>query len=188
MLEIKCLGPLFIVLVLAVGFMPEAQAGEIQELQISDPQPDHGAGEAPWGPEGAAERERRRSAKLDYTQAMDQFNAQNYEAAVRLLQNYLAVFPGDDQARAFLAKARSLARSQKHGRLKVTCRPQAEVFIDGQPRGRTPAELELPVGAHEVEVRALGRSQTGHVFVKPRTAHAIQFDLQGRWLEEEVAK
>jgi hypothetical protein len=36
--------------------------------------------------------------------------------------------------------------------LKIGAEPWGEIVIDGQPRGRTPAELELPAGKHVVEV------------------------------------
>ena len=175
----------FAIIILVVGLAPAGQAGEIQEIQIGDPLPDHGAGEAPWGAEGTAERERRRAAKLDYTQAMDEFNKGNYEKSVQLIRNYLAVFPGDSQAKAFWAKAEKLARAKKHGWLSVKCQPQAEVYIDGKPMGRTPLKVELSVGPHDIEVRAQGRSQASSVFIKSRTSHGISFDLHGRWVDEK---
>ncbi len=188
MLKVKWGAIIFATLILCLGLTPAGQSGEIQEIQIGDSLPDHGAGEAPWGPEGTAERERRRAAKLDYTQAMDEFNAGRYEKAAGLIRNYLAVFFGDAQAQAFLAKTEKLARAQKHGWLTVNCQPQAEVYIGGQAMGKTPLKVELAVGPHEVEVRAQGRSQSGHVFIKPRTSHSISFDLHGRWLEEKDSK
>jgi hypothetical protein len=188
MLKLKWMTTFLVGVVLVLGSAFCSQAGEIQEIQIGDSQPDHGAGEAPWGPEGTAERERRRAAKLDYTQAMDEFNAGNYEKSAQLIRNYLAVFPGDSQAQAFLARTEKLARAQRHGWLEVESRPQAEVFIDGKLGGKTPLKVELSVGPHEVEVRAEKRSQTGHVFIKSRTTHSISFDLHGRWLEEEGSK
>jgi hypothetical protein len=176
---------LFAIILLVGGLVSLSHAGEIQEIQIGDPQPGHGAGEAPWGPEGTAERQRRRAAKLDYTQAMDEFNAGNYEKSAQLIRNYLAVFPGDAQAQALLAKAEKLARAQKHGWIKVTCRPKAEVFIDGKLMGQTPLKAELPVGTHEIEVRAQGRSQSSSIYIKPRTSHGIDFDLHGIWIEDK---
>lgn len=42
-----------------------------------------------------------------------------------------------------------------HGTLELTSMPAgAEVFIDGESRGTTPLALKLPIGAHEVELRA----------------------------------
>lgn len=42
-----------------------------------------------------------------------------------------------------------------HGTLELTSMPAgAEVFIDGESRGTTPLALTLPIGAHEVELRA----------------------------------
>lgn len=39
--------------------------------------------------------------------------------------------------------------------LELTSMPAgAEVFIDGESRGTTPLALTLPIGAHEVELRA----------------------------------
>lgn len=188
MLSLKWVATIFMLLVFCMGFSPASQAGEIQEIQIGDSLPNHGAGEAPWGPEGTAERQRRRAAKLDYTQAMDEFNAGRYEKAAQLVRSYLKVFPGDSQAQAFLARAEKLANSQKHGWLTISCQPQAEVYIDGKAMGKTPRKVELTVGPHEIEVRAQGRSQTGNIFIKPRTSHNIAFDLHGRWLEEESKK
>lgn len=185
MLRLDIMAAVFAVMLAIAGLASLGQAGEIQETQIGDPQPDHGAGEAPWGSEGTAERQRRRAAKLDYTQAMDEFNAGNYEKSSQLIRNYLAVFPADSQARAFLAKAEKLVRAQKHGWLSVSSKPQAEVYVDGKPMGKTSLKVELPVGLHEVEVRAQGRSQTGSIFIKPRTSHDISFDLHGRWLDEK---
>jgi hypothetical protein len=179
---------LFAAITILIGLVSLSYAGEIQEIQIGDPKPGHGAGEAPWGPEGTAERQRRRAAKLDYTQAMDEFNAGNYEKSAQLIRNYLAVFPGDTQAQAFLAKTERFARAQKHGWIKVTCKPEAEVFIDGKPMGQTPLKAELPVGAHEIEVRAKGRSQSSSIYIKPRTSHGIDFDLHGLWIEDKNPK
>lgn len=188
MLRFKRTAAVITILILVLGLPLMSQSAEIQEIQIGDSLPDHGAGEAPWGPEGTAERQRRRAAKLDYTQAMDEFNAGNYQKSSQLIRNYLAVFPGDAQAQAFLAKTEKLAHSQKHGWLSVKCQPKAEVYIGGKPVGTTPLKVELAVGPHEVEVRAKGRSQSGHVFIKPRTSHSISFDLHGRWLEEKDSK
>jgi hypothetical protein len=188
MLNPKRIVSLIAIMVLIAGFTVSGQAGEIQEVQIGDPLPDHGAGEAPWGPEGTAERQRRRAAKLDYTQAMDEFNAGNYEKSALLIRNYLVVFPGDSQAKAFLAKAEKIARAQKHGWLSIDCQPKAEVYIDGKPMGKTPLKTELAAGTHEVEVRAKGRSQTSSIYIKPRTSHGINFDLHGRWIEDKESK
>jgi hypothetical protein len=186
MLNLKWVATIFMSLVFCLGFAPAGQSGEIQGIQIGDSLPNHGAGEAPWGSEGTAERQRRRAAKLDYTQAMDEFNAGHYEKAAQLVRNYLKVFPGDSQAQAFLTKTEKLARSQKHGWLTVSCQPKAEIYIDGKAMGQTPRKVELAVGPHEIEVRSQGRSQTGDIFIKPRTSHNITFDLHGRWLEEET--
>lgn len=42
-----------------------------------------------------------------------------------------------------------------HGTLELTSMPAgAEVFIDGESRGTTPLALTLPIGAHDVELRA----------------------------------
>ena len=193
-------GIIALAIILALALTPVALAEEVQEIQIDDapakptpgpqetcigePLPHHGAGEAPWGPEGTAERQRRRQAKLNYTQAIDEFNAGNYEKAVQLIKSYLAVFPADSQAQALLERSRRLARAQRVGWLRVSCDPQAQVLVDGKPVGRTPLKLELAVGPHEVEVRAQGLSQSGHVFIKPRTTHGISFDLHPRWQEE----
>ncbi len=184
MLRLNVIVVFVAIMVLIMGLVSIGQSSEIQEVQIGDPLPDHGATEAPWGPEGTAERQRRRAAKLDYTQAMDEFNAGNYEKSTQLIRNYLAVFPGDAQAKAMLVKAEKLTRSKKHGWLSVKCQPRAEVYVDGKPEGKTPLKLELNVGLHEVEVRAQGRSQTSSIFIKPRTSHGISFDLHGRWVDE----
>ncbi|MFH2127209.1 MAG: PEGA domain-containing protein [Pseudomonadota bacterium] len=126
-----------------------------------------------------AEIERRRQAQLDYTQALDEFNAGRYAKAAELLERHLAVFPEHGQARTYLEQARRLERAQAHGVLRVLCRPQGQVFLDGRAVGRTPLSLpEVPVGRHLVEVAAGGLRQGRTLEVKGMTTVTVEFDLR----------
>lgn len=126
-----------------------------------------------------AEIERRRQAQLDYTQALDQFNAGRYAKAAELLERHLTVFPEHGQARGYLEQARRLERAQAHGVLRVLCRPQGQVFLDGRAVGRTPLSLpEVPVGRHLVEVAAGGLRQGRTLEVKGMTTVTVEFDLR----------
>ncbi|MBU4604241.1 MAG: PEGA domain-containing protein [Proteobacteria bacterium] len=125
-----------------------------------------------------AEIERRRQAQLDYTQALDEFNAGRYAKAAELLQRHLAVFPEHGQARGYLEQARRLERAQTHGVLRVLCRPPGQVYLDGRAVGRTPLSLpEVPVGRHLVEVAAGGLRQGRTLDVKGMTTVTVEFDL-----------
>jgi len=125
-----------------------------------------------------AEIERRRQAQLDYTQALDEFNAGRYAKAAELLERHLAVFPEHGQARGYLEQARRLERAQTHGVLRVLCRPPGQVYLDGRAVGRTPLSLpEVPVGRHLVEVAAAGLRQGRTLDVKGMTTVTVEFDL-----------
>ncbi|MCF8116753.1 MAG: PEGA domain-containing protein, partial [Desulfarculaceae bacterium] len=125
-----------------------------------------------------AEIQRRRKARLAYTQALDEFNAGRYQQAARLFLQHLAVFPENGQARQYLAQARRLQKAQTHGTLRVLCSPPAQVTVDGQLRGNTPLSLaEVPVGPHLVQVEAKGVRQGREVRIKPMTTVTVEFDL-----------
>ncbi|MEW5912093.1 MAG: PEGA domain-containing protein [Thermodesulfobacteriota bacterium] len=137
-------------------------------------------GEAAWAKEMPA-IERRRQARLDYVQAVTEFNAGRYQNAVRLLQQCLAVLPGDEQARKLLALAQEQARKSQTGSLQVTSTPPAEVFLDGRPLGRTPLNLPaLAVGRYKLQARRGGFSREHDLVIKPRTATSVTFDLQSQ--------
>ncbi|MCB2226848.1 MAG: PEGA domain-containing protein [Desulfarculaceae bacterium] len=124
------------------------------------------------------EIQRRRKARLAYTQALDEFNAGHYRQAARLFQQHLAVFPENGQARKYLAMSRKLQKAQTHGTLKVLSRPKAQVQLDGHLRGETPLTLdELPVGSHFLQVQAGGVRQGRPVEIKPMTTTTVEFDL-----------
>ncbi len=126
-----------------------------------------------------AENQRRRQAQLDYTQALDQFNAGHYAQAAQLLERHLVVFPEHGQARTYLEQARRLERAQTHGALRVLCQPQGMVFLDGSPQGPTPLSLaEVPVGTHLVEVEAGGVRQGRQLRIKGMTTVTVEFDLR----------
>lgn len=129
--------------------------------------------------EDQKEIERWRQAKLSFTQALDEFNAGRYEKSAQLFERYLAVFPLDAQARKYLAMAQEQARAARLGVIKVTSLPEAEVFIDGQLRGRTPLTVpDVPAGPHRVEARAGKLVQQRNLLVKPRTTYTVEFDLR----------
>jgi len=48
------------------------------------------------------------------------------------------------------------AESAKRGTVLINATPYAEVFVDGEAKGMTPARLELPAGRHVVELRRAG--------------------------------
>jgi tetratricopeptide (TPR) repeat protein len=126
---------------------------------------------------GPSDRQRRRQARLDYTQALDQFNAGEYQRAVELFRRYLAVFPEDGQARRHLELAREMERGQRFGSLVIHSDPQAVAYLDGRRLGATPLELaEVPVGPHLVEVRAPdGVRSRKRLVIKGRTKTTISF-------------
>jgi tetratricopeptide (TPR) repeat protein len=126
---------------------------------------------------GPADRQRRRQARLDYTQALDQFNAGEYQRAVELFRRYLAVFPRDGLARRHLELAREMERGQRFGSLVIHSDPQAVAYLDGRRLGPTPLELaEVPVGPHLVEVRAPdGVESRKRLVIKGRTKTTISF-------------
>jgi hypothetical protein len=131
-------------------------------------------------PQGQAEIQRRRQARLDYVQGQDEFNAGNYKRAAELFARYLAVFPDDAQARRRLAQARRLAARRHLGTLEVVSRPSAQVWLDGRPVGHTPLRLpEVPAGEHLVEVRAFGASKRLRLKVRPGATVSVRFTLVG---------
>lgn len=65
---------------------------------------------------------------------------------------------------------------QRNGILAVESEPGgASVFIDGQPRGTTPASLTLPAGTHRLAVRRGDRSQELSVTITQNTSVVHHF-------------
>jgi serine/threonine protein kinase len=67
-----------------------------------------------------------------------------------------AQVPGDASARprvdAAVVANDATAKPHGNGTVKIGADPWGEIVIDGVPKGRTPAELVLPAGHHDVEV------------------------------------
>jgi hypothetical protein len=64
------------------------------------------------------------------------------------------------------------------GTLGIVSRPDgAELFVDGQPRGKAPVQLDLPAGRHELELRrgVVSRRESVEVTAGASTVH--WFDL-----------
>ncbi len=138
--------------------------------------------ELPWPmtPQGQAEIQRRRQARLDYVQGQDEFNAGNYQRAAELFARYLKVFPDDPQARRRLERARSLATRRHLGILEVVSQPTAQVWLDGRPVGHTPLRLPaVAAGEHLLEVRAFGASKRLRLQVRPAATLTVRFTLVG---------
>ncbi len=128
-----------------------------------------------------AEIQRRRRAKLDFTQALDEFNAGRYAKSAQLFQSYLAVFPEDGQARKYLDQAREQVTASKTGTLKVTSAPPARIYLDGRLLGPTPlTKPGLPVGRYQLQARAGGLSQSHDLKIQPRTTTTVEFNLKQR--------
>jgi len=159
---------------------PPAPAQSAPQPQLKAPPPAQPRAKAKppeYGDQAGIER--RRQARLDFTQALDEFNAGNYAKAARLFQRHLAVFPENGQARKYLAQARRLAEAKTHGTLRVLSQPPARVFLDGRPRGETPLSLKgVPLGPHLLEVEANGVRQGREVAIKPMTTTTVEFDLR----------
>jgi hypothetical protein len=70
------------------------------------------------------------------------------------------------------------SRRQVQGELAVAAEGgEAQVYVDGKPFGPAPVRLKLPVGRHEVEVRAGQRVRRGLVVVDARAPQALRFEL-----------
>jgi formylglycine-generating enzyme required for sulfatase activity len=67
----------------------------------------------------------------------------------------------------------------QYGDVEVQSTPAgAEVWVDGDRRGVTPAKLELTAVAHRIEVRQEGfATQTGNVTPRPGFAQTLSFEL-----------
>jgi hypothetical protein len=72
------------------------------------------------------------------------------------------------------------ASASAHGELRVTSRPsEAEVYVDGTPRGLTPLRVQLPAGQHSVRVGSprLEHWRAAEVLVKDNVEHDLDIDL-----------
>ena len=133
---------------------------------------------------GKVSDDQRRQANLAFTQGSNYFNTGKYADAAREFETYLKVFPNDGTAKKNLAQAKRMAHEVRYGSLIVNCTPRAEVYVDGQKKGRTPLTLrEVLVGRRKIEVRALGGSSQKTVNVKSRTETKVPFSLYGGAVE-----
>ncbi len=165
---------------------PPAQSAPRATPKAS-PKPAPAAKPPDYGDQAAIER--RRQARLAYTQALDEFNAGHYAQASRLLQQHLAVFPENGQAREYLAMALRLHRAQSHGTLKVLSQPPGQVMLDGRLLGNTPLTLtEVPVGRHFLQADSKGVRQGREVVIKPMTITTVEFDLHPPEVHIEVIR
>lgn len=56
--------------------------------------------------------------------------------------------------------------------------PGADVIVDGEPRGKTPLKLSLPVGAHTLEVRSDAGSRSLPLTIEPGIVVSQYFELK----------
>jgi hypothetical protein len=72
------------------------------------------------------------------------------------------------------------AEAPTAGRVSITTVPaDAEAWIDGTARGATPLTLEVPAGAHTLELRLQGQTRTLAITVKPGVETAHYIELRG---------
>ncbi len=128
------------------------------------------------------QQERRRQARLAMVQGVTDFNARRYGEARRNFQHFLEVFPDDAEALYYLDLAKAQGGGVGPGRLKVVCSPEAQVYLDGRPVGRTPLILPAPPGSHRVEVRAHGGAQSREVTMPAGGEAGVSFTLLGGFL------
>jgi tetratricopeptide (TPR) repeat protein len=132
-----------------------------------------------WQQEHARqEREDQARAALDRARAAR--GNGRWKEAVKEYEAYLAVFGNDAQVIEELDKTRGEQLNAGSGRLLVESRPDAEVYLDGEPRGKTPLNLEsLVPGRHRVEVRAYGAARSKEVDVIAKQEAKLSFTLTG---------
>jgi tetratricopeptide (TPR) repeat protein len=73
-----------------------------------------------------------------------------FHDAADLLKRYLRDSPDADDRNAVLDRIERLR--DRPSRVTVAFPPGATLFVDGQPRGEIPVELDLPAGAHRFHV------------------------------------
>ncbi|MCB2184925.1 MAG: protein kinase [Deltaproteobacteria bacterium] len=131
------------------------------------------------GQGGQVSDESRRQAQRAFARAVKDYNQGRFAEAVKQFEAYLAVFPNDATGRQNLELAQKQLSEGSQGRLEITSAPDGEVFVDGQPRGRTPAHLDdVAPGRRKVEVRAFGGRQEQVVSVKARATTNVKFRLK----------
>jgi serine/threonine protein kinase len=101
-------------------------------------------------------------------------------ALLFLLLPVVLLFAAPRRAHRFLQSAISAAPAPAHGDIRVTAWPgEAEVYLDGEFRGRTPLVVEVASGNHSVRVGSvkLGRWRAIDVAVKEGVEHRLDVDL-----------
>lgn len=126
------------------------------------------------------ERHRRRQARLDFVQGVTLFNRSQFPEAAEHFQRYLKVFPNDERAQGYLAMARRESAQADQGTLWLDCRPEAEVWLDGDPAGKTPLEVfPVSAGLHKVKFAAYGAKKSFELNVEPRAKTSFVCTLEG---------
>jgi hypothetical protein len=98
--------------------------------------------------------------------------------AVEALERFLVVAPGAPEAEAIRARIAALELAPTT--LTITSTPPgAQVRVDGEPAGATPLRVDVPAGAHELEVLLAGHV-TAHerVVVGYASRRAVQVPLE----------
>ena len=74
--------------------------------------------------------------------------------------------------------AGAASTSSREGAVRVVARPEAEVWVGGALRGKTPLRVVLPQGRHELRlVTAAGDERTQAVNVGPGEEEEVQVDF-----------
>jgi hypothetical protein len=131
-------------------------------------------------------RQRRRQARLDFVQGVNHFNKNEFSQAAEYFERFLKVFPDDEAGRNYLELARSEAAAADLGTLWLDCRPEAQVYLDGNPAGMTPLEIH-PVlsGDHKVSFTAYGVEKAFTLQVRPKAKTSFVCTLEGAELSVE---
>lgn len=78
------------------------------------------------------------------------------------------------------ASARASEPTERpRGSLHVTVFPWGDVVVDGSPEGRSPVNIHVPAGRHQITVRSGERSASRAVVVAPDRRTSVEFDLSG---------
>ncbi len=125
------------------------------------------------------EIELRQQASLDFVEGVGLFNQGRYQEAARLFAGAAQVLPDHPYAGSYLALAREQAHLAGHGSLQVDSIPPAEIYLDGQAKGRTPLLLqEVPAGEHTLVAEAHGVRLQQRIVIRGRASHAAAFSFQ----------
>lgn len=128
----------------------------------------------------AYEMDARPALQYNLAQAYERLG--RYDEAVRSYEIYIAAAPADDQ-RAQNARARVASLQQRLGNTSVVLQggiEGAQIFIDGQDRGRLPHPdpLRVDPGSHRIVIRADGYQDfVSTVAVSPGQAANVEIEM-----------